>query len=1564
MYKIGLMVSVLVLCLTCRLQSQTTNAVPKIGIDIPVSPNAASLGKYGETPVGYYTGIPSVGIPIYTIQSGPLQLPVNLSYHAGGIKVEEIASWVGTGWSLNAGGVISRQIRGVADEEDGGYLTSYNKINRYLAGVMDDNEKFQYFQDVENGVADAQQDLFFFNFGGESGKFILDSTGVVRPIPMSRLKIELGTFDGQANCWKVTDLKGIRYYFTKKETNRAIPISNGGLSPNPSPTSVTSWYLSKIVDAIGMDSIVFVYEIAITKNNSAISQTKYLNENLCPGKNSDSRYVSNTINGWRLQQIQFKNGNIFFNRDANKRCDLPTDYALSSIEIRNTDSSFDKIYTLYHSYISQSSNPCDTTAPENNRLFLDSVQFTDRLGGNVGKFLLKYNPLKLPSRLSYSQDHWGYYNGANNSTNFVPTQYVSEGATYRILQGADRAPNVTNTQAGMLQSITYPTGGRTEFEFENNEVSNWLAQHIQTISQVNKSIIVNDMNGRRTLDTTFVVSASSGVAAQLSIFNGGGACSTGATIGCPIVSISGPVNVGPIYTNSSNNFLPAGTYTIHVNLRSVDDQTLLDQFIFSVSWPEEQAGIDSLNHKITVGGLRIHRMVDYATDNQPTNVKVYQYLFPDSVNYSSGFLLSTPKYNGEILIWESGPGGSGVSACSFLTFSSSSNYPMVSTQSSYVGYKYVTEFLGDNGENGKNVFEFQAPDHFNDVIGLAFPYAPATSRDWKRGQTLRRQSYRKNNSTGGYELIQEQVSNFIYITTDIYQSLQIGRNTFYEASGIGGTTVNDYSVAQFGTEAGWVPLAYDSSTEYDQNNLSAGLTKSTFYAYSDVHFQPISVSTTQSNGDTIIDHRSYPLDYVGLTGTDAYSTGIVALQNANMVTPVLERYIQRKSSNGTLIGTENSVLTSYRSDNFLPDTVWSTELAKPSLSFSPLSVSDGVLSRSNLYVPKVLDKKYDVFGNLVQQQKVDDLNSTYLWGYLGNYPIAKVTNADSANVAYTSFETSETGNWVVTGNIFVGGGATGKRSYSLNSDVSKSGLTSSIVYFVSYWTQNSGPFSISGTMSGYPQKGKTVLLGGNSWTLFVHKVTGTTTVSLSGSGVIDELRLYPVYAQMTTYTYEPLAGMISQTDPASRTTYYEYDGLARLKRIRDQDNNILKTYEYQYALQGSCGPNCYGIAMQTFAGNNTPGYPVGVFNVHGKLLGNATDASGYVSLWNSDTADVALGALATGADNLHFNITLNSGKVLPSGVYGCRYYQYDLAWNKFDGVRFDNGVYVDFGDGTGMQLPRTAVDTPAVLPPNTIRDGFFDPFDQIWWFIHSYPDTSVKTLTFYHNDQSEAIYFDNARSPAESMTKLRNFRGNIPQSAGSIGGTCEQNATALSVAGISNWNSISTIKSFALRTGDLVTPCLNVGYAQDFMSNNRGLLAINTTQAAYFGSGCRDTTFKLSRLKSDWNTYFTQLQEVSISDEHWDREDLSSLSHLRTFMLISGNDEHSNTPSSGYHMNAIPPTTINNVINQIAAGAGQYITNGSIVLYPGGTNRTSGSNAAVEFLRSKGWRITIDDVLQ
>ena len=180
-----------------------------------------------------------------------------------------------------------------------------------------------------------------------------------------------------------------------------------------------------------------------------------------------------------------------------------------------------------------------------------------------------------------------------------------------------------------------------------------------------------------------------------------------------------------------------------------------------------------------------------------------------------------------------------------------------------------------------------------------------------------------------------------------------------------------------------------------------------------------------------------------------------------------------------------------------------------------------------------------------------------------------------------------------------------------------------------------------------------------------------------------------------------------------------------------------------------------------------------------------------------------------------------------------------------------------------------------------------------------------------------------------------------------------------SIDSIYNWNSLQSITYFHLLSGDRINPCKNLAYAQDFMKHNTGLQSIVTT-LRYYANGYRDTTFKLSRLKSDWNTYFTQLQTLYINDDHWNREDLSKLLHLNSFLIYASTQNHQDDINSP--LVPLPQQVIDSIFIQIAAGAGQTINNGAIGIFAGGGTRSAASDGAVQFLLSKGWVLALNGV--
>jgi hypothetical protein len=220
-----------------------------------------------------------------------------------------------------------------------------------------------------------------------------------------------------------------------------------------------------------------------------------------------------------------------------------------------------------------------------------------------------------------------------------------------------------------------------------------------------------------------------------------------------------------------------------------------------------------------------------------------------------------------------------------------------------------------------------------------------------------------------------------------------------------------------------------------------------------------------------------------------------------------------------------------------------------SISTTPQSdwVLDGIVSQRDAYN-----------GVEIETQGRGAQVNSQIWDAKKRYVTARVANSKVALCAYSSFEDASQGNWTwgsdctsvtgasKTGNSYLNLGTTG---------VTKSGLNSSDTYVVTFWAQTSGgSVNISG-VSGAQALGSL-----SSWTLFKFSVTNLTsfTLSLSGSTpvYIDELRILPSYAQMSTATFHPLFGPTSQTDANNISSFRIYDALGRAVNTIDEKGNI------------------------------------------------------------------------------------------------------------------------------------------------------------------------------------------------------------------------------------------------------------------------------------------------------------------------------------------------------------------------------------------------------------------------
>lgn len=90
----------------------------------------------------------------------------------------------------------------------------------------------------------------------------------------------------------------------------------------------------------------------------------------------------------------------------------------------------------------------------------------------------------------------------------------------------------------------------------------------------------------------------------------------------------------------------------------------------------------------------------------------------------------------------------------------------------------------------------------------------------------------------------------------------------------------------------------------------------------------------------------------------------------------------------------------------------------------------------------------------------------------------------------------------------------------------------------------------------------------------VKAALGVAPESLSSAAIPDYIKIEALRtntnllnALITTYTYKPLVGILTATDPRGVVTSYEYDSFNRLSGIKDANGKLINTYDYHYQNQ-------------------------------------------------------------------------------------------------------------------------------------------------------------------------------------------------------------------------------------------------------------------------------------------------------------------------------------------------------------------------------------------------------------
>lgn len=1082
------------------LRSSSTGTPNPLGTDFsvvsnvnqmaPVSPNAASLGRFGAMPVGHYTGTPNISIPVYEMDLDGKKIPVSISYHASGIKVAQEASVIGLGWALNAGGCITKEIKGWDDFRsypNGYYHSSWSpQCGTENYRIVDDwaiwsRDEHEYYRHMENEW-EREPDLFHFNFAAFSGTmfFDLNNTGEnTNSIAKAIIQNEKNYLDTRfyiyENAWVITDASGFKYYFNTHENTISYqeressnhyftayrPVDRKEIQPEVT----TAWFLDSIVSP-KKKVIKFNYDIESVFSIPTVNERIYFSStfaNVSHNLQHYDQYIKNydcasSVNQQALlKSISFDD--ILLKFAYSDRSDiesaLPGVMAkkLTEISIQNLNLPIKRI-TFRHSYLGNINDYSKC------RLMLDTVFIKGGICEESYKYSLTYNRGELPAKNSVSWDYWGYYNGAGspgfgeiNRLDKVGFYFMLSPPTLRpggvYVPGVDKNPNETLMQHGMLTGVTYPTGGKTTFEYEPHTFYN----RFETLYKLNLkelSYAMMDNGSPMYPSPSYPFTVESGMYTSL-FYTYRKYDNTNTELQYAKIRIekksgdqfvlfkeswieldkTNEMNTIPIYLNQ-------GTYRMDLTM---PDETFPGEFwVLLTGYLKKMLGVG--------GGLRIRQITDLSESNN-INKKIFHY-------NGDGALMVVPEYHKDVyfIIPTSQLTPSDDPISGFSTYFYGSNSPVSSLSSSslggHVGYHMVDEKQVDaNGQdNGKTKYTFvnliDEQVNLHNAFILNYPGIPNLNNGSpleisyydKQSRLLKKKSYE-------YTLHSRRSVKGLKVQTI---PLDMAFIRFYDL----------YSER-------W-QLSKEVDTEYFENSIQPMIT-TTEYQYNQGNLLN-NYTKTVINSSLIEDFTKYPNDY-----SDPVS---LAMCSRSMIDVPLE---QITSKDGDIISGRKTLYKDTLG-MYLPLSIQMLNISGPA---SPTNYAQHYKEELGL-------SDYNSKGN-VGQQKTEAGKVVYLWSYYNKEVVAVIRNA-----SYGEVET---------------------------------------------------------------------VLGAQ----YIEALSRDLSPDMDALNELLRTEFADRDVMISTYTYQPMVGLTSETNPQGITTHYGYDCLNRLKEVYIIENGmkkVIKSYEYYY----------------------------------------------------------------------------------------------------------------------------------------------------------------------------------------------------------------------------------------------------------------------------------------------------------------------------------------------------------------------------------------------------------------
>lgn len=1020
------------------------------------NPNAASLGVFGEFPVSMFTGSPDISIPIHTLAHGKITVPIALQYNPAAVRPTVQPGWVGLGWNLKSYGMISRTANGayegalLHDElykadlvgAEAGYGDTYypaagsayhgvgssgsEKVN---VSNWDDLQRledyFTYSSPVyANGLTFSDVQADEFNFNFEGYSGKFFYSGPTLGWQVTcSEKIKVELFDFSTG----------NFFLTKSDIfSRIEQYDHFGPS------------FPFIDDGTGQQSRMFKgFCLTLPDGTKYIfggpDAVEYTNP-YAPGYVPMNFIATN----WLLKKIVDVNGNeVVF--------EYKRSYPTVSLFFGQMDT--------YFSATSQSQTPCSMGGA-----FENGMVNVNAHGG-----MLQW-PMYL-ERITCGSGSLEFQTSVATVLRFTNTQLARPdevGPTDPVnlfdmsLLGSNELDpaNVNNLKWEKLDWIIIK-------DAKNDVLKkfNFIYQATTTTGQrltLNELAELNNSTALKHRHYKFFYNA----VADLPMYFGNYTDHWGYYNG-PANNIHGE-NLSALL--ASNKRETNASYVTKGLLTSI---TFPTGGYTAFTWePHDYTKVVSLQRNSLdnltglAGGTRVSRIQNFSADGIQLSERKYYYkrnysngVLPASLS-SSGVLNGRPKYYFSI---DNRPthDNEALYDINKVALNPLSNYSY-NAQGSHIGYDEVAEVYSD-GSYTINHFTNFGPDynsvsHYDRLpsyIGWVpgeDPYLPVNSVECERGLPVAILKYSSHNKLNQKKVItyrsdEGRFNSFVK---------RIILNSLYTcAPGWGSlifaTAVKEYSYDYYAVKTevidydseGTNPVSVVTNTAYNSNNLineeivtdSRGVKKKMVY--------------------------KYPPDFVA-------DATFIAMTNAHILSPVVET-------------TEYIGIPSY-SQHFLSKTNY----------YSPHT---GIFVPSNIQVQKgaapletiMQFNQYDQKGNLLEKQKPSDVKEVYLYGYSGQYPVAKVVGSDLSTV--------------------------------------QSFISQTIL-------NNAALVHNDAAMRTELQKIRTGLAG--------------------------------TRALVTTYTYNPMVGMTSATDPNGRITFYEYDEFGNLIVVKDHNGSIITTYDYHY----------------------------------------------------------------------------------------------------------------------------------------------------------------------------------------------------------------------------------------------------------------------------------------------------------------------------------------------------------------------------------------------------------------